>query len=120
MWLFTKYGFLSVVRSGEDNSIMVRARDRNHLVRLQASKPDVLKGKKILASPDSDYGFRTILSWEEWLALAVDLAGDIDYSNFKEEVGKQNIKGPYLATLHRVWQLVGNMLQKDWIFSQRE
>lgn len=115
MWLFTKYGFFSIVcaRVGDGASssaidpqrMMVRARMKAHLERLQARFEARLGGCEITESRDADYRFRVFVAKPEWQAIAAELAGEIDFDNFKSAVAQ--FQGPagqsYEEALHDVW-----------------
>ena len=102
MWLFTRYGFFSVV--WKRDRIQIRARCRRHLESLKKRFPFLLGG--ILELPDADYRYRVETDRESWIATAGDLAAEIDYGNFKEEVGHRFGAGDdYVGLLHEVWDL---------------
>ena len=68
---------------------MVRARVREDLERLLViHRRAVLRplDPEILALPHHDYPYRVIVTKQSWVTLAAILAGDIDYSNFKNAV----------------------------------
>ena len=68
MWIFTKYGFFSAVNARQGDGkygqlidpdrIMVRARDRGHLVALKERFPDQLGRCDIHDFAGTDYAFR--------------------------------------------------------------
>jgi hypothetical protein len=79
MWLFTNTGFVSAVSTGTE--LMVRARDRESLEPLaEAAKSE------IIATPTSDYPYRTIVSHAIFSRWAAHMASNISYKNFKSEV----------------------------------
>lgn len=99
MWLFTKFGFYSVVTTSERvDEFQVRARKREELVALQ--KVTGVK-HKIIATPKRDYQFRMIVSREEWVLIAEHLAREVDYGNFKNE-----LRGAYHDAALSVWQIM--------------
>lgn len=104
MWLFTEYGFFSVVAHRElPDQVMVRARTAQDIqalvMRLPRPKP------KVVRTPDADYAFRvtvkrTALS-EVLIDLMVGARDSIEYDNFKGAVEKRD---PGRAALyHGVW-----------------
>lgn len=101
MWLFTVYGFFSVVRDGKKMSI--RARKRAHLEELLKRFSTRLKGVKILELPNRDYGYRILVDSVTWSMIAEDLAEEIDWTNFKSEVKQRGGDADYEHVLHRVW-----------------
>lgn len=101
MWLATRYGFFSVTVSnfGSDTGkIQIRARVRKDLEALSLFAADnmyvTLDGgplaDKIIETSDSDYRYRVIVEREEWALLAYALAADLDYTNFKDEIYRDN------------------------------
>ena len=121
MWLFTKYGFYSVVCARQDDGgygqpidedrLMVRARLRQHLETLQTRFPAVLGDAEILAFPGSDYAFRIFVPKAAWVKVAAEFAGEIAYDNFKAEVARGDADQGYEAALHDVWSVM-NRLQR--------
>ena len=94
MWICSRYGFFSVVcasdRTGKNRAVdtsllMVRARDRVHLELLMERFPKQLGDYKITETAHNDYRFRILVSRPHWVAVARELAEDIDYGNFKSE-----------------------------------
>lgn len=122
MWLFTKYGFYSVVcaRQGDggygqpidERRLMVRARLRHHLETLITRFSAALGDAEILAFPGSDYAFRIFVPKAAWVAVAAELADEIAYDNFKAEVGRGSAGDDYEAALHDVW-IVMHRLQRE-------
>ena len=115
MWIFTQYGFFSVVNTPAGSDIMtVRSRSRGQLEALvEAFKDDVdhLEDREIISYNDPQYGeywdrdyeHRVILNAEQWVTLAACLASDITYSNFKSQVGKADVPDKYLSRLYRIY-----------------
>ncbi len=115
MWVFTKYGFYSVVcaRQGDGrhgqpvdaSRLMVRARVREHLDALKARFPELIGACEVQEFAGSDYACRIFVDKATWRALMPLLAEDIDYDNFKSEVARhQGAAGaPYERALHDVW-----------------
>jgi hypothetical protein len=111
MWIFTRYGFYSVVCArGKDgagldtNTLMVRARVRHHLERLQ-SRFGSLESYSIHASANTDYRYRIIVPKTYWKEVATQMAEEISYGNFKDEATKTLgfARSDYIEALHYVW-----------------
>lgn len=95
MWLMTKYGMYSAVcaRKGDGkksnppdpHKMMIRARARDHLVRLQERFPS-LKRFEIIESSHTDYRCRIIIPKWRWQRVVWGLIREQDYDNFKNEV----------------------------------
>jgi hypothetical protein len=83
MWVFSLYGFVSVVREPYDHTeVIVRARDKKSLEILE-----FVSGRKSWATPSGDYPYRIkVTNWDldKFLKIATE---DISYDNFKKAVG---------------------------------
>lgn len=117
MWLFTKYGFYSVVcaRQGDGaagapidrDRMMIRARSNEHLQRLKWRFYPLLLDYPILENAGTDYRYRIIIPESLWVAIAHDLAAEIDYDNFKAAVERHEpTRTLYQRTLGKVWEMM--------------
>jgi len=119
MWVFTRYGFYSIACASkkdgslDDQSLMIRARCKAHLLSLQKRFPALADGK-ILELPHRDYGYRLIIPKASWIAILGELAQEQEWSNFKDEAARyQGASGRgYVDALHEVWGVM-NRLQQD-------
>lgn len=112
MWLFTKHGFYSATRSKTTKGFMqIRARCRGDLENLQQRFG--LSGK-IIETPEADYRWRILCRPSTWEMLAVKLAQDVDYSNFKNSVGDDQHDKPLMA----VWSAM-HRFQEDTLRRER-
>ncbi len=123
MWLFTKYGFFSVVcaRQGDGSHgmpvdldrMMVRARVAEHLAALKERFPDELGGSEIVTTAHTDYACRLFVVKANWVRVAAALAEETDYDNFKHKVEEhmEDEGIDYLSALHNVWSVM-NKLQR--------
>ena len=110
------YGFLSLAcAQGKDGSpdpdtLMVRARCREHLCRLQ-KRLSSLAAFPILATPERDYPFRLIVPKAFWASSLSELALEQEWSNFKSEVAAfQGEPGEeYVHALHDVWARMAHL-----------
>lgn len=121
MWIFTKYGFYSVVcaRQGDGSHrqpvdpkrMMVRARVQKHLDALKIRFPDLLAESEIKEFVGTDYAFRLFVEKPVWTQIMEELANEIDYDNFKSEVGRhQGLVGKdYEHSLHEVWSVMNRL-----------
>jgi hypothetical protein len=106
MWLFTRYGFFSVV-AGLRNTMLVRARSKDHLARLQRRFP-VLLNCKIELSSERDYPCRLVVPRVDWLMVTTELMEDVNYNNFKDQVKASFGKtAMYLLQCYEVWSTMG-------------
>lgn len=85
MWVFTTKGMYSAVEKfGDPTTLQIRARSKQDLLNL---KP-YIKRLKIVSTPNRDYPFRVFVKKTKWAAVMGQLASEIDYTNFKDEVKK--------------------------------
>ncbi len=63
---------------------MVRARDRNDLVRMQKRAGNA--EAPITHTPHGDYAYRVVMTKGAWAAYLSSATEAIDYTNFKSEV----------------------------------
>jgi hypothetical protein len=117
MWVFTKYGFYSIACANDSdgnldtNTVMVRARDDQHLRNLKERFPDTEIGtSEIVALPGRDYGFRIIVPKSAWVEALSQLAIEQTWSNFKDEAGTysrtKNLSRDYVSALHDIWSVM--------------
>ena len=116
MWIFTRYGFVSVAcakkqdGSIDEDTVMVRARARKHLVNLQERFSDTAFGKaEILTGAGTDYKFRVIVPKAEWASIVSQLAMEQTWSNFKSEAARfshMKTSGLYIHALHEIWAIM--------------
>lgn len=118
MWIFTKYGFFSAVcakknggmsREIDNDSIMVRARSKEHIENLQ-NRFAIIKNCEISEFPSADYRFRIFVSKKLWSKILEEISQETNYSNFKNEVSnyvsKNNGDYAYVDCLHDVWSIM--------------
>jgi len=114
MWLFTQYGFYSVVCARDllgdptrvdPNTFMVRARSRRHLELLQTRFPQ-LASAAIDETTDTDYRFRIVVPKPVWIEVSQELAAEIDYGNFKDRAHSRSGDDKYVDALHDVWAVM--------------
>jgi hypothetical protein len=94
MWLLTNFGFFSVVQKPEDVSegtVTVRARVQGDLETLRQKYLPQLG--QIAKNAGSDYQYRARVSRSDFAIALLHIALDIDYSNFKDSVGKHQGSG---------------------------
>lgn len=109
MWLLTPIGFFSIVQKPSDQAagtLTVRARVKSDLEALRASCLPSLGA--IQESLSNDYRFRAVAPQTDVSAALAQLVAKLDYSNFKNEVAKQ--QGAARAHLyHGVWDVLYQM-----------
>ncbi len=106
MWLITPTGFYSIVEKPSDkagNTLTVRAHVRAGLESLREHFLQGLGG--ITERKNTDYRFRAIAPRAEVAAAMTKIVESLGYSNFKNEVAKQ--QGQARAHLyHDVWDVL--------------
>lgn len=89
MWIFTPRGFYSVVQKPQDRkkrTLTVRTRNRADI---DALVHDYFPKAKPYRVPGSDYEWRVRVPKRAWARAVQQMALDIDYSNFKDEVTRR-------------------------------
>lgn len=88
MWVFTQHGFISVVESRIDPTVvMARSRDRKSLEHfLEVTELDPTD-HPVVESAGTDYPYRVICKREDVAAFLSSSAMAIDYPSFKTQVG---------------------------------
>jgi len=104
MWIFTKYGFFSVTCKKDDtNTLQIRARVEKHLENLKERFAS-LSGYDIISNVGTDYLCRIYVPKEIWSSVMEELTKELDYNNFKNEVGsRMGAKDEYHQSLMDVW-----------------
>lgn len=111
MWIFSRYGFYSVVCAREGDGwnpkidkdrLMVRARSKKHLENLIARFPE-LKSCKMIETPHNDYRFRLFCEKAAWNKIMAALSEELDYDNFKDKVKHHLGDKEYEQSLGEVW-----------------
>lgn len=107
MWIFTRFGFFSVVQKPGMQDLTVRARVRADLESLRDEfLPDM---GEIIEGGGTDYQFRTVIPRDVFAEALSRIAQDIDYSNFKNAVSAAQGSGRaevYHEVWHALWKLV--------------
>ena len=87
MWLFTNFGFYSVVKKRGEDCLTVRSRVREDLDRLREQYlPDL---GQTLDHVGTDYPFRAQVSHEDFGEALKQISLNLDYSNFKNVVNRE-------------------------------
>lgn len=101
MWILTDKGFFSIVKKQDTppDALTVRARVLGDLERL---KQDIPGAGPIETGGHSDYPHRCIVDRADFAAWVSAQVLDLDYSNFKNHVGKVDGEERQ-AIYHSVW-----------------
>jgi hypothetical protein len=87
MWLFTAFGFFSIVQKQKGDTLTIRARVRDDLDRLREHYLPSLSST--VAGGGTDYPFRATAGRKAVATAVARIAEDITYSNFKNEVARE-------------------------------
>lgn len=109
MWLITDRGFYSVVDKGDrEGYLCVRARVHGDLENLFKLESFAGYAGDVIETDNSDYRFRVYVTREHWIAASADLAGQIDYDNFKSAV-EQRQGRERAHTYMKVWTALARL-----------
>jgi 8-oxo-dGTP pyrophosphatase MutT (NUDIX family) len=101
MWIFTTFGFFSIVQKTGEQRLTVRARASEDLDRLRADYMPELSAT--VTGAGTDYPHRAFIEREALAGGLSRIAGDLRYPNFKTEVAR--VLGGRRAHLYgRVWE----------------
>jgi hypothetical protein len=81
MWVFTKYGCISIVTS-ENSPQMLLVRSR-YASQIEAIFPNV----HATETPSDDYRYRVLIAKPAVIQRLSELVGEIDYGNFNDAIG---------------------------------
>ena len=95
MWIIMNDSFISVVKKGPKNKLVVRARRFEDLEKF-------VKSNRIFIDDTSDYRFRVYMTAKELSSLISQEIEGINYSNFKDSVKEKERKSFY----EEVWQVL--------------
>jgi hypothetical protein len=102
MWVFTQYGFYSIVhKDSDEHHLLVRARFRGDLERLRKKEPRL--GRTIVTE-DADYRFRAFIPREAAAELFATLMRELMYANFKAHAA-EFLGNEHLSAYHEVWDV---------------
>lgn len=91
MWLCLNNGFLSVVDFGNDDFLLVRARDSTSIPNIFGN---VYKDKQKV-TPDKDYMYRCYIKRDLVAKVISENIMNISYNNFKDSVKNKKLKDAY-------------------------
>jgi 8-oxo-dGTP pyrophosphatase MutT (NUDIX family) len=103
MWLFTTFGFYSIVqKKPSDNFLTVRARAAADLNRLRDRVPQL---SATIAGAGTDYPYRATIPHAELALALATITRDIEYPNFKNAAAKE-MGHSQTKHLHDVWEVM--------------
>ena len=111
MWMITTDGFYSVVDKQQgDGSLTVRARCRADLDRLRQRYLPSLGETR--TGEGTDYPHRASVERGDFAAAVAQMAEEVDYPNFKNEVYRR-LGGARAHALGDVWRVLLALEQED-------
>jgi hypothetical protein len=122
MWTFTPDGYYSVVQKPQDRkngTLTIRTRNRQDMDALIA---DYLPDAKPYKVKHSDYEWRIRVPKRDWADAVAQMAMNVDYSNFKDEVTKRQGWKRHDVYL-RVWQAllsISDRPRRGWRYRERD
>lgn len=112
MWLYTRYGFVSVVEHMSDEAkLWVRARKEHHLKNvLKHYLPDSDFHDQVQCTTGAgyDYGYRVKMDRKSFARLVDTAVSGIDYPNFKDACHESG-DSAYDECLGQTWLEARNM-----------
>jgi hypothetical protein len=122
MWLFTSDGFFSVVQKPQDRkkgTLTIRTRNRADMDTLVS---DYFPDAEPYRVKYSDYEWRIRVPKGEWAKAVSQMAMNIDYSNFKDEVTRRQGWDRHDVYL-KVWRAllaISDRPRKGWRYRDDE
>ncbi|MBF0350930.1 MAG: hypothetical protein HQM11_07845 [SAR324 cluster bacterium] len=109
MWLMTTSGFFSIVRkyskAHDEIRYHVRSRSKKDLENLlKLSKVN----EDILVFRNSDYPHRICVQKSQYEQIMQALMAEVEYSNFKSEVGRIPDQRHKEIAYHKIWAIMGD------------
>jgi hypothetical protein len=102
MWAFSKYGFFSITRKGEDY-YHIRGRSHRDLINLvEASKLD----KGVIYGGGTDYDYRIIVDEEDFQRCFTALEESVDYPNFKNMINASPTQKDKSSFYMEIWAIM--------------
>jgi hypothetical protein len=105
MWLATKFGFFSVVRTNDGKLYKIRSRAKKDLLNL-------FDENQIIEDKLADYRYRVIADQSVYEQFMQQLQ-DIDYSNFKSHIHALPDQKDKYHYYSRIWQVMYEYQQNN-------
>jgi hypothetical protein len=107
MWIFSKYGFFSIVKDEQSEMFKVRSRVRKDLENLQEHIQDI-QGLSIHEHLKADYHYRLFIDNQQLGTLMKVLFESITYPNFKDQILQLGDQEDKLDSYHEIWEVMWN------------
>lgn len=113
MWLMTTRGFYSTVQHYDDpTKVVVRARCQEDIDALGDLLTD--EHDRPFETLDADYRWRLVTTASKWAAVVAQLALEVDYPNFKNEVEDKKHKAAYTEVWYALLALDQSRYGSPW------
>jgi hypothetical protein len=124
MWIFTRYGFFSIVNarrrdgSPDPGTVMVRARRMSHIRQLVQRCPSLAEAE-ISTTLHRDYRYRIVAAKTAWTEALAVLGEEQNWCNFKSEAARHQGAGgtDYVHALHSVWSVMNEFQRAETRFA---
>jgi hypothetical protein len=113
MWIFSKEGFVSVVKDRycKDGEVVVRARLREDLIAFLEKTARSIP--PILEFGHADYRFRAIIRQDDFAVALAHVAMEIDYSNFKNMACPLGKDTERMIAYHNCWDALRRLQEGE-------
>jgi len=107
MWVFSKWGFVSIVKKGVNgDEWQVRSRSREDLINL--IKAADLRGQNVIETFGSDYRYRLVIKADELSLIFDAFESSIDYPNYKTRLSQTPGQEKNCRAAHTVWGVIAD------------
>ena len=113
MWIFSKDGFVSVVKDRycEEDEVVIRARKREDLEAVLDMMETEAPG--IITLPHADYRYRTIVKRRDFALAVARIAIEIDYPNFKSAACPPGSDMKRTVAYHQCWDALRRLQEGE-------
>lgn len=113
MWLFSKQGFVSIVKDRycEEDEVVIRARKREDLEAVL----DMMETERpgIIELPHTDYRYRTIVKQRDFALAVAHIAMEIQYPNFKSAACPPGSDMKRTIAYHQCWDVLRKLQEGE-------
>ena len=113
MWLFTQFGFYSIVKkkfNKVDPPYQIRSRSKRDLENLIAGAS---LDAEVITTKQSDYRYRIVASQEDLEKIMKWQLKHLNYDNFKGRIGKLDDQRNRASVYGKVWGLLFDYFQYE-------
>ena len=110
MWLMTNFGFFSVVQKPDESQLTIRSRTGSDLDRLRAHYLPMLSPS--IEGGGTDYPWRATAKSGDFAEAVKRIVEDIQYPNFKTEVG-HSLGKTRAGRYGKIWSILAGLEEED-------